>query len=104
MWKVYFENHPMAGRYYHYARRQPGWIVKTALAVAAMVFLLPLTALLLLVIAAVILGVAVFLVLAILLSILTLPYRLFKALFLSKPMAPADEGRRNVVVIHPTNR
>ncbi len=97
MWRVYLQNHPMAGRYYQYANRQPSWIVKTALAAAALVLLIPLVTLVLLFIAAVIVGVAVFLVLAILMSILTLPFRLFSALFRRQP----DPGRRNVVVISP---
>ncbi len=97
MWRVYLQNHPVAGRYYQYAHRQPGWIVKTALAAAALVLLIPLVTLILLFIAAVIVGVAVFLVLAILMSILTLPFRLFSALFRRQP----DSGRRNVVVISP---
>ena len=104
MWQFNFQNHPKAGRYYHYARRQPGWIVKIAIATAGMVILLPLITVVLLLIAAVIVGVAVFLVLTILMSIVTLPYRLFQAMFHRQQETEADRGRVNVVVMPPDHR
>jgi len=85
--------HPGAGMWYAKVNQQPGWVVKSALAVALLVVVVPIV---LLTLAAVLVGVTCLLVLSIVASIV----RSFTGLFSPGALRSQDDGRRNVRVIH----
>lgn len=95
-WQVRFEEevrrrHPGAGVWYSRISRQPGWVTKTALIIATLVVVLPL---LLLTLAAVVVGLACLLVLGLVARV----SRLISGLF-GGGIRARDDGRRNVRVI-----
>ena len=95
-WQVRFEEEihrraPGAGVWYTRISRQPGWVTRTALIIAILVVVLPL---LLLTLAAVMVGAACLLVLGLVAQVV----RFFSNLF-GGGLRSRDDGRRNVRVI-----
>ena len=90
MWRVYIRNSRTFGPIYERIERRPNWVARTALVAAALVVLVPL---LVLFIAAIVVGAIVFLTLALIAAVLATVANLFNGLGLR----PA--GRKNVRVI-----
>ncbi len=95
-WHVRFEEevrrrHPSAGMWYAHASKQPGWVTKTALTAALLVVVVPVV---LLTLAAVVIGLICFTVLGLIAS----AGRFITGLF-DGSHKPRDDGRRNVQVI-----
>ena len=97
-WRVYVRDHPQYGRWYQRVEGRPGWVWKSAITAAVLIIIIPLV---LLSLAAILVGVLVFLVLGLIASIL----RLFQPGNRSgqPPMSPrsADDGRENVRIMDP---
>jgi hypothetical protein len=95
-WHIRFEEevrrrHPGAGIWYTRISRQPGWVTRTALGVAVLVVVVPVV---LLTLAAVVIGVICFTALSLAASI----WRFISSPF-GRTHTPSDDGRRNVEVI-----
>jgi len=101
MWRMYIKQHPSIGPWYARIERQPSWVVKAATIAALLVVVLPL---LMLTLAAVLVGLCVFFLLAALLTILNLVGKLISGQYhlpsKSDKTDGRDDGRRNVRVIH----
>lgn len=99
-WKVYVRQHPRYGVWYQRVERQPSWVVKTAVALAVLIVVVPLV---LLFLAAVAVGLIAFLVLGVAAAIWGGVARLLGGGG-GGPLKPRpgwrhDDGRRNVRVI-----
>ena len=100
-WRVYISNHPKYGRYYHRyyepIERQQGWVTKAAVAAVLLVVIVPV---LLLTLAALLVGVFVFVTL----SLVSGTFRAIGSLFggggrgVSR-QSEEEPGRENVRVI-----
>lgn len=94
-WKVYVREHPKYGTWYRRVEGRPGWVWKWAIGAALLVIVVPL---ILITLAAVVVGTVVFVVLGFIASVL----RLF--LPSDRPVktpSNADAGRENVRIIDP---
>jgi hypothetical protein len=97
-WHARFEEevnrrHPGMGIWYTRVSRQPGWVTRTAVFLAVLVVVVPLV---LLTLAAVVVGLSCLLVLGLVAKV----GRYFSALFGGGGGGPRDDGRRNVRVIN----
>jgi uncharacterized membrane protein YphA (DoxX/SURF4 family) len=92
VWRVYLHNYPRLGQWAAQFKRQPRWLIWTAGSAAAALIVVPILALF---VAAVLVGLGVFLVLGIVATILALPLRLWR--LITGPRG--DDGRRNVRVV-----
>jgi len=93
MWRVYVREHRQFGPWVQRIDRQPGWITKAAIIAALLAFVLPLA---LLTLAAVMVGVVIFLTFALIATGLAAVARFWAGL---TGRLGADDGRRNVRVI-----
>ena len=97
MWRVFIQNHPRYGKWYARIDRQPNWVVKTAIAAAVLVVVVPLV---LLTMAALVVGIAAFLVFCLIAGLIGAASRLFGGFGSSGDVATQDgDGRINVRVI-----
>lgn len=87
-----YRRHPGAGVWSARVRRQPGWVLKTAVTATILVVVVPVV---LITLAAVGVGVACFLVL----SLARMAIRGVAALFNPNTYRAQDDGRRNVEII-----
>jgi len=98
-WKVYIREHPRFGGYYRAVESKPSWVLRAAVTCAALVFAVPL---ILLVAAALLVGVAVFVVLGLAIKLMNTADRMFGRTgdHIDHPAPPPpDPGRENVRVI-----
>ncbi len=109
MIRDFLRQHPRTGPWVARVERYPGWAIKTAIAVAVLVFVVPLV---LLTLAALAAGLVVLLVVGALLAVHAFARAVFAFLFGapravwtggSRPESSpdADDGRRNVRVLPP---
>lgn len=98
-WHTRFQSHPQYGQAVRFATGRPAWVLKATGAVAAVVFLVPLIALALLMIAALAVTAAAWVVFSAIARVIDAitgqggaPAR--------ETSPPADDGRENVRVIH----
>jgi len=96
IWRVYMRQHPTLGPWYARVERRPGWVVQIALLAAVLVVLVPLF---LLVAAAVLVGLAVFLVLGVLVQILRVLSGWRDRIGSRSSGTSIGDGRQNVRVI-----
>ena len=89
MWRVYIRNHSRLGPWYVRLERQPGWVTKAALLAAVLIVVVPIG---LLTLAALVVGVVVFVVLGAVAWLLGAAGRLLGG--------RTDSGRVNVRVVH----
>ncbi len=99
-WQARFQEevhrrHPGAGVWVTRVSRQPSWVTKTALVLAMLVVVVPIV---LLTLAAVVIGLICFTILGLIASASRFISNLFGG-SLSPPRPPKDDGRRNVEVI-----
>ena len=92
-WKVYVREHPQYGQWYRRVEGRPGWVWKAAVTAALLVVVIPLV---LISLAALLVGALVFIVLGVIASIL----RLFQPTDRT-PAGPPSDGRENVRIIDP---
>ena len=92
MWRVYLHHHPTIRPWADRINRQPRWLLWSAGLAAGLVVVLPI---LVLMGAAVLVGLVVFLVLSAVLAIRALPLRLWQLLAGRR----GDDGRRNVRIV-----
>ena len=94
MFRIFLQNHPTMGPYYSRFDSAPGWVKKCALAAAVLMVVVPLV---ILTVAALTVGIVVFVALAAIVTVGLIIRRMF-----SRLRPPTDDGRRNVRVIHRT--
>jgi hypothetical protein len=95
MFRMYIRQHETLGPWYQKFERQPGWVTKAAIVAAVLVVGIPL---LMLTLAAILVGLAVFTVLGLLASGVATIRGLFGGG--GRPMPPSgNDGRHNVRVI-----
>ncbi len=93
-WRVYIRKHPSFGPWYARVERRPGWVAGIAMAAAAVVILVPL---LLLTVAAIFVGVVVFVTLGAIVWAVALVRSLIAQVTLGT--RGRGDGRQNVRVI-----
>lgn len=95
MWRSDIGQHPQFGIWYRRVQTQPSWVVKASLTLAALVVIVPLV---MLALAALVVGVAAFLVLGVIANVVQAFQAAFGTSAGPAPM-PRDSGRINVRVI-----
>jgi len=96
IWRLYFQQHPRLGPWFLRANQRHGWVTACALTAGALVVTVPL---LLLVFAAILVGLVVFVTLATIVRIITGIRTLWAGQGQHRPPW-SNDGRRNVRVIH----
>jgi len=98
-WQAQFQNDPRFSHMHARVRRHPAWVVKAAVGVALLIVLVPLLAMVLLIALALAVGLLVFVVLSFVASLIESFAALLGGGGGAGPVAPQDDGRRNVRVV-----
>ncbi|MEE9211400.1 MAG: hypothetical protein V3U29_01980 [Phycisphaeraceae bacterium] len=97
MWRVYVREHPTFGSWYHRIERQPGWVSRIAVTAAVLVVVVPLV---LLALAAITVGLVVFVTLGLIAQLVVMVRGVFvRGGMPSVASGASGGGRRNVRVL-----
>lgn len=95
-WRIYIQENQWAGPWYRRVQQQPGWVTRLAIGAATLVIVVPVV---ILTVAAVVVGLAVFFTFGIIASLVRIVAGLFSRNPANRYPTSKHDGRENVRVI-----